>query len=70
MNKALPDRLLNRSEVANMLGVSYGTVDNYVRRGLLKRYRIKATGRRVFKKAEIEQFLTNEWQVEPDNEGW
>ena len=49
-----------------MLGVSNGTVDNYVKRRLIRRYIVKATGRRVFKRAEIEAFLNDTEEIIED----
>jgi predicted site-specific integrase-resolvase len=53
------DELIGPVEVAAILDVARGTVYNYVRRGLIKRYRIKTTGRKVFKRSEIEHFADN-----------
>lgn len=60
------NRLMSRNEVASMLGVSNGTVDNYVKRRLIRRYIVKATGRRVFKRAEIEAFLNDTEEIIED----
>lgn len=54
------------AEAALMLDVSRGTVLNYVRRGWLTRYRVKPSGRFVFKRAELEEFMNGDPELELD----
>ena len=51
-----PHHLLNVEEAASILDVSRMTVYRYIEYGWLKRYRIKGTRTKVFKRTEVEAF--------------
>jgi excisionase family DNA binding protein len=54
-NEDQPD-LIDKIEVSKLLNISYSTVDNYRRKGLLKSYRI---GNKVrFKRSEVIDSVT------------
>ena len=55
-----PANTLNVREVAEMLGCSRGTVYNYLEYGWLKRYKIRGTDIKVFKRSEVEAFRDGE----------
>lgn len=56
-----PEKLLTRKEVAKLLGISFVTLHDWTKKGIVKAYRM---GNRIrYKQAEIMETLTNNQTV-------
>lgn len=59
------EELLTRKEVAKILKVSYRTILNWENQGILKPWKLKATGRNArvrYKKSDIEKLIENNYK--------